>query len=138
MIISNSIRKDLFIIIEWQHGLTTDSEIRHVRCRNSNISHDHPLLIIKSDDPYEVFFYQQGHDKESGTLKSLQYESADRKSDIVGTWDEINNQSLEKNVTCDDLFPGVSSYRNIYKQNFIFLHVNINSCRHKFAPCNPY
>ena len=59
------------------------------------------------------------------------------KADNVGTCDKMNNESLEDNVTCDDLFPGVNAYRNKYKRNFIFLHVNINSFRHRFAPMQP-
>ena len=131
MIISNSIGRHLFIIMEWQHGLTSDSDITHMRCRNSNFSHDRPLLIFKKGD----CLYRGGHAEESGDLKSLQ--SAKQKADNVGTCDKMNNESLENNVTCDDLFPGVNAYRNKYKRNFIFLHVNINSFRHKFAPMQP-
>ena len=37
-------------------------------------------------------------------------------------------------ITCNDSFPAVSAYRIKFKRNFIFLNVNINSFRHKFAP----
>ena len=99
--------------------------------------------LPRSVTPYSVaichnvldFQLSKGVAEESGALKSLQ--SADQKADNVGTCDKRNNESLENNVTCDDLFPGVNAYRNKYKGNFIFLHVNINSFRHKFAPMQP-
>ena len=91
----------------------------------------------KKGDHYEACLYRGGHAEESGALKSLQCGSADQNADNVGTCDKMNNESLENYVTCDDLFPGVNAYRNMYKRNFIFLHVNINSFRHKFAPMQP-
>ena len=37
-----------------------------------------------------------------------------------------------------DMFPEVKLFRKTHKQNFIIVHVNINSHRHKFAPYKKY
>ena len=134
MIISNCIKRDLLIVSEWQDGLTTD--IKHVQYQNSKTSLDRPLLVFKSGDHYEACLYRTGYmvDYKLHALNSLQYESASIRSDDVGACHKSNNESVGNDITCNDLFPAVSAYRIKYKQNFIFLHVNINSFRHKFAP----
>ena len=135
MIISNCIKRDLLIISEWQDGLTTD--IKHVQYRNSKTSLDRPLLVFKSGDHYEACLYRTGYmvDNKSHALNSLQYESASIRSD-VGACHKSNNESVGNDITCNDLFPAVSAYRIKYERNLIFLHVNINSFRHKCPHAN--
>ena len=57
----------------------------------------------------------------------------DRPESLIPSDDNIGEDNGVHDST-SHMFPEIKLFRKTHKQNFIFVHVNINSYRHKFAP----
>ena len=57
----------------------------------------------------------------------------DKPVSLVPSDDNIGEDNGVHDST-SDMFPEIKLFRKTHKQNFVFVHVNINSYRHKFAP----
>ena len=92
-----------------------------LRCRD----HYDACLFIRStrtSDAYQIIY----------TIPSIN----DKKTGNSDDADNVNNDNVINDSCADDdvdMFSSVCQFRKTYQHNFIFVHVNINSIRYKFA-----
>ena len=126
LIMANALRKDIFII-EYSCA-EPDRSVRHVNPTSVPCPKISPLLLFKCGDHYESCLF-------SGTVPH-------NKMNIVNATEsplcKINANSVHQDIDIydgtPDTFTEIKLFRKTHKHNFIFVHVNINSYRHKFAP----
>ena len=158
LIMANALKKDILII---EYSSTEIDRVRHVSptfVPNQKVS---PVVLFKCGEHYEscLFSGTAPHNMlnsvdvnvfDSSLCKSVSNADNvysgdpmtgviagnyvyDKPVSLVPSDDNIGEENGVHDST-SDMFPEIKLFRKTHKQNFVFVHVNINSCRHKFAP----
>ena len=134
-IMSNALQLEI-IVIEY-HDDKVFKKLYHFHPRTSREKRCLPLLLLKCRDHYEAcLFIKRTRTSDAYQIISTIPTINDKQTGSSEDVDNVNNVNMINDSCGDedvDMFSSVRQFRKTYQHKFIFVHVNINSFRYKFA-----